>query len=216
MAKWTSNDNSDKLQKARTEMAIRGLYRGAGLPAPEHIIWFASPLAMAEEAPKGTSLKPSLSLAWLGASTGTVQHPLVSLFRSISDEGAAAPVLRELRRRGAKQVEDICVFRNDARLIDFYNLFLSEQATARDQSPLRFGQAPFTHLDFIIPHDNVCYVSQSPRFAHVDGTGRLHNTEGAAATYADGWKVYAVEGFWMPGYMMEHASALARLRGPGE
>jgi hypothetical protein len=206
-----------KKHRARAEMAVRGLYRGAGLAQPQDIFWMPSPLALAESAAGGKSVKPSLSQAWLGAIHNRITHPhpLVTLFRHFSDEGAAAPVLKELRRSGAPHVEDICVFRSDARLIDFYNLYMEDSATARDKSPMQIAHAPASGLEFIIPQESACFISAPPEAIFADSTGRLHRQEGPAAVYADGWKVYAVEGFWVPAYMMQHAENLATRRNRG-
>lgn len=209
-------------RRLRGEMAIKALYRGAGLAPPDKIFWLPSPLAMTEAASfvkPGISVKPSIHHAWLGASSATPfaapPHPIVALFQSMEEATPALPVLQQLRRSGARRVEDICVYRNDARLIDFYNLFLSDNNGTRDSGLLRCGRAPAANLEFIIPQVHSCYAADPPVTLHADGTGRLHCPDGPAAVYADGWKAYAVEGHWMPGYMMEYASSLARQRQAG-
>lgn len=202
-------------RRARAEMAIRALYRGAGFAPPARITWFLSPLAMTDAAmPKtaGLNIKTSLRHAWLDTFQRTAAHPLAGLFRNFADEGPVLPVVHQLRRDGAEHVNGLCHYWNDPRLVDFFNLFVRDSLGLRDQSLMQSRNAHASNLQFILPHELVCYASDSPVRLHADGGGRLHCPDGPAAVYGDGWKVYAVEGHWMPAYMMEHASQLAKLR----
>jgi hypothetical protein len=50
-------------------------------------------------------------------------------------------------------------------------------------------------------------ITPRPAALHRDEQGRLHNTEGAAILYPDGWGVYAVHGVRVPSDIIEsHAS----------
>ena len=205
--------------RARAEMAIKALYRGAGFAPPAQITWFPSPFAMMDAAiPKtaGPNVKPSICQAWMEATRREIvpvpQHPLMSLFRKLTDENTKQPVLQQLSRNGAANIGDICVYRNDARLVDFFNLFVRDSLGLREHGLLRCAQAPAENLEFILPQEHACYASDPPVRLHADSGGRLHCPDGPAATYSDGWKVYAIEGFWMPGYMIEHAKQLALKR----
>ncbi len=205
--------------RARAEMAIKALYRGAGFTQPAQITWFGSPFAMLDAAiskTAGPNIKTYICQAWQEASRREIapvpQNPLLSLFRSLADAGPALPVLQQLSRNGASNVGDICVYRNDARLVDFFNLFVRDSLGLREHGLLRCAQAPAENLEFILPQEHACYASDPPVRLHADSGGRLHCPDGPAAIYSDGWKVYALEGFWMPGYMIEHAKQLAMKR----
>lgn len=201
-------------RRARVEMAIRALYRGAGFAPPARITWFLSPLAMTEAAVSktaGLGIKTSLRHAWMDTFRHTAQHPLAGLFRSIGEDGPAMPLLQQLKRDGAK-TGALCHYWNDPRLVDFFNLFVRDSLGLREQGLMQEKNAHASNLQFILPHEHACYASDSPVRLHADSGGCLHCPDGPAAVFGDGWKVYALEGHWMPPYMMEHASQLARLR----
>jgi len=44
------------------------------------------------------------------------------------------------------------------------------------------------------PYENICFVSEKPQKVCWDSEDRLHNLQGPAVEYADGFSVYAVEG----------------------
>lgn len=48
------------------------------------------------------------------------------------------------------------------------------------------------------PMEGICVVSERPEFLNTDDAGRLHNPDGPAIRYRDGWSVYAINGVRMP------------------
>jgi len=57
--------------------------------------------------------------------------------------------------------------------------------------------------DWIIPHKNICWVSEPPQVIVTDATGRLHNGKGPALQYRDGWTAYAWKGVEVPWRVIE-------------
>jgi hypothetical protein len=51
--------------------------------------------------------------------------------------------------------------------------------------------------------ERVCYVGAYPIEVHFNGTVRLHNQSGPAVTFADGWKVWSLDGIRSPRKFVE-------------
>ena len=56
--------------------------------------------------------------------------------------------------------------------------------------------------------EKFCLVGMYPLEVHVDEQLRLNNRHGAAASYADGWKLWAIDGNRMPRRMVENPQSL--------
>ncbi len=57
--------------------------------------------------------------------------------------------------------------------------------------------------DWIIPHKHICWVSEPPQAIVTDTGGRLHNPNGPALQYRDGWAAYAWKGVEVPWRLIE-------------
>jgi hypothetical protein len=53
------------------------------------------------------------------------------------------------------------------------------------------------------PFEGICFVCERMQECHVDDTGRLHNTSGAALLSRDGFSVYADHGVILPDWVIE-------------
>ncbi len=63
--------------------------------------------------------------------------------------------------------------------------------------------------DWIIPHKNICWVSEPPQTVRTDASGRLHCDKGPALQYRDGWTVYAWKGVEVPSRIIERPSEIS-------
>jgi len=54
-----------------------------------------------------------------------------------------------------------------------------------------------------LPYKHICWVSERPQSLHVDTRGRLHNEDGPALAYPDGFSIYAAHGVRLPEYVIE-------------
>jgi hypothetical protein len=57
---------------------------------------------------------------------------------------------------------------------------------------------------WIVPHAQVCWISERPRILQTDGKGRLHCVDGPALAYPDGWSAHAWKGVQVPAWTIEH------------
>jgi hypothetical protein len=59
------------------------------------------------------------------------------------------------------------------------------------------------HASWILPHREVCWLSDRPLAMHQDARGRLHRADGPAVTCRDGWSAYAWKGVLVPSWIIE-------------
>lgn len=59
------------------------------------------------------------------------------------------------------------------------------------------------NASWIVPHREVCWLSERPQVVRQDARGRLHCADGPAVGYADGWSAYAWKGVLVPSWIIE-------------
>jgi uncharacterized protein DUF6745 len=59
------------------------------------------------------------------------------------------------------------------------------------------------HASWMLPHREVCWLSDRPLAMHQDARGRLHRADGPAVTCRDGWSAYAWKGVLAPSWIIE-------------
>jgi hypothetical protein len=64
------------------------------------------------------------------------------------------------------------------------------------------------HVEWVTPHEQVCWVSEKPEVLNCDLAGRLHCASGPALQYRDGWSVHAWKGIRVPDWTIEGQARL--------
>jgi hypothetical protein len=59
------------------------------------------------------------------------------------------------------------------------------------------------HVEWVMPHEQVCWVSEKSEVLNCDIAGRLHCASGPALQYRDGSSVHAWKGIRVPDWMIE-------------
>jgi len=54
----------------------------------------------------------------------------------------------------------------------------------------------------MLPHENICWLSELPETLSTDPTGRLHSGKTAALQFSDGFKIYAWKGIVIPDWIV--------------
>ena len=128
---------------------------------------------------------------------------LMSLNGILQRENTSASILLQLRAEKFPRQADLCFYKFNSRLLDFYYLYLDECLGARERNLLRCEREAAKSLEAMIPYQNACLVSESPLVTRTDSRGRLSSPRSPAAVYGDGWKFYAIDGIWVPEYIVE-------------
>jgi hypothetical protein len=55
----------------------------------------------------------------------------------------------------------------------------------------------------VLPHQNICWISERRRMLKLDEDGFLHSLSGPAVSYPDGFNIYAVHGERVPAFVIE-------------
>jgi hypothetical protein len=70
--------------------------------------------------------------------------------------------------------------------------------------PLRGLMTVAMNVGWIVPHEEVCWLSERHNLLRYDDGGRLHCDHGPALKYPDGWSAYAWRGVIVPRSLIEH------------
>jgi hypothetical protein len=62
---------------------------------------------------------------------------------------------------------------------------------------------------WIVPHEQVCWVSERHDVLALDDRGRLHSSTGPALRYPDGWSHYSWKGVPVPAWIIEHPEEIS-------
>jgi hypothetical protein len=61
---------------------------------------------------------------------------------------------------------------------------------------------------WILPHSQVCWLSDRPDALSYDQWGRLHSSSGPALRYGDGWSLYAWKGTRVPSWIVDEPQGI--------
>ena len=71
------------------------------------------------------------------------------------------------------------------------------------------GVSSQKNAGWALPHKNICWISERHNVLNRDENGRLHNFVGPAVMYPDGWKIYAVHGVRLPGWIIDNPDMIS-------
>lgn len=154
------------------------VYAAGDLPPPETIYTFRSPME---------GLMAAATLVVTGAPT------LV---------GEASAELKEKIKKEARGLTNNIAFGlHDAGWLSFYNYFLCEHPEIEGPSQLLpLMELAKRGIGWWIPFEKAVVVTEAPAFIHMRND-RLHNADGPALGYSDGYSVYALNGVRFSGGM---------------
>ena len=200
--KWTKIGlSTEKANRPEAEAAIIEMYKIAGLKAPK-IVWCTSPTSqgitrsivlkleadgqLKKLAKPGASVRDSVR-ASVRASVGA------SVWASVGDS-----VRDSVRDSVGASVWDSGYGQHDANWLAFYDFFSEVCGLKEETGKLSGLWKQAQNAGWFLPHENICWVSERHNTLHCNTLGQLHNTEGMALTYPDGWGVYALNGVRFP------------------
>lgn len=184
-------------------------YAAAGLKPPARFIVCDSPLSGAQTAVglRGSSVAAPVAdsvlcrAAW--KTWGSVSIPVTATVNNSVWEPVAisvhnlvsVPVMMAVRD---SVVDDSVYGGHDAPWLSFYAYMREVLGLVEQTEPL----VPLMQIAKVcggwIPYENVCILQHRHSELHRDENGRLHNPNGMAVAYRDGWGVYAWHGIRVP------------------
>lgn len=92
---------------------------------------------------------------------------------------------------------------HDSNWLAFYKYF-QEVCSLTDQTNKLGGLWLLAQsAGWAIPYQNICWVSERHNILVRDNIGRLHDTNGPAVAFPDGWAIYAWHGIHVPSWCIE-------------
>lgn len=167
---WTGYGlSTEPADRPRAEKAIRLVYECADRAPPKKIVWCGSPLALVRR-------------------------------QGIDDVKAADAVGKGVALSADKPAATgNCIYgQHDAGWLSFYAFMRGELGLVTQTAKLAGLTELCKSAGWALPYENTCYVSERHSAVVRDNSGRLHNLDGAAVLYPDGWGVYAVRGVRVP------------------
>jgi hypothetical protein len=91
---------------------------------------------------------------------------------------------------------------HDTNWLAFYRYFHDECGLIAETEKLSGQWKVCKSAGWYLPFKNICLISERHNILHLDEQGRLHNPNGIALAYPDGWGVYAVHGVRLPEWII--------------
>ena len=114
-----------------------------------------------------------------------------------------AVLLREKqeKKEGLKvndPLQDICWGQHDAGLFAFYDFFREVGGVIEETNDVVPHMMVAQAAGWWLPSRDICWVVERPMDLHLDEEGRMHNEEGPALEYPDGWSMFLWHGITVP------------------
>ena len=144
----------------------------------------------------------------------TVSAAVDRIVRNAASDSILRPSVRArhalLRFRGLPRLlprwgfEEVAVGPHDLASLGVYEYLHDVLDWQEPTKPMRGLWKIARSAGWIVPHEQVCWISERPRILRTDGKGRLHGADGPALQYPDGWSAYAWKGAQVPAWTIEH------------
>lgn len=174
---------TDPADRTRAEWGIREAYACADLAPPKEIVWVDSPMAMAIEGPtRDAKLRGVPKEKWPEEIRANFNRYIGGQFW-VGGWWWNGPI-------SVRFLREVCDLELDPKI-----------ARAADAN-----RAIVESCCWIWPHTEFCVATERPRAIHLDNATpvrRLHNPNGKAIEWPDGWGFYAIHGVRVPGWIIE-------------
>ena len=162
-----------------------------------------------------------IAIEWIkyGISTNTDREKAESLIPAIYKEGGLKPPAQVLWCEspyvGYKKCKEFlkndeqplpCYGSHDSHWLAFYAAFFEFGIDECDKLNPLMDMAKCSGWFF--PMDKVCILTPNPIYLGLDDRGRLHNNNGKAIEYPDGWGLYYIHGVAVNKKIVEHPETI--------
>jgi len=214
--------STDRADRVEAEAGAREAYTIAGLDQPEAVIWLDSPMmgaigawmlasSLAEEAASGT-----VAIGDRDGGNGDCDERYPEVWERIMAvlaKGKDYPTFSEVwagmtesARNGAKsaireQVRSAAYGQHDAGWLsfnDYFRVVVPVEGTEKLSGLIRVAKS----CGWWWPFDRAIILTERPTALHLDPQQRLHNADGPAIRYADGFALYSWHGTRVPAEMI--------------
>ena len=137
------------------------------------------------------------------AVTRNMQHGAVSLLERVRRLRSLSWDMRTLF--GLSGLQHDAVGQHDFSWLSIYDYIRNELGLRSETEPLLGLLQVATSVGWMQPHEHTCWLVERPNVLRGDARDRLHNAQGPALRYRDGWCVWAWKGIEVPPWVIERA-----------
>ena len=188
--------STERADRPRAEAGVKLAYEAAGLAPPKLIIWLDSPLAGAI----GAAMLAGTAKAGKNVRAQVGDQVRDQVWAQVGDQVGDqvwdqvwAQVGAQVGAQVRDQVYRAAYGQHDANWLAFYSFF-REQCDPALADKLRGMDEVARSCGWWWPFTNAVILTERPTEVHRDDRGGLHNRDGAALLYPDGWGIYAING----------------------
>ena len=190
---------TDPANKPEAERGVRRAYELAELAQPE-IMWCDSPMQMLvpREVLKRTEKNKEAfekRVQEIGKKEALME--LKEEFKKDTKEWD------KIREDVKNSVWDCAYGQHDASWLAFYDFFRTECGLVEETEKLEGLDIIAKNAGWFLPTPEICFISDRHSEIHKDESGRLHNENGPAVLFRDGWALYRVHGVQVPKLIIE-------------
>ena len=168
----------------KAEQGVRLAYEAAGLNPPEQMIWVDSPLAGCYAASLLAKVRDQVR--------DQVWDQVRDQVRAQVRAQVGGQVEDQIRGQVEDQIWAAVHGQHQASYLAFCDFFVD--ALPGTIKPLQGILQVARSAGWWWPFENAVVISERPVELHLDPKGRLHNTEGMALQYPDGFGIWAIHG----------------------
>ena len=175
--KWTDIGlSTSKLDKKHAKAAIINLYKCGELAPPKKIVFCSSPL-MALYVKAMRDVKDI-----------TVKNTYPTDFSIVMKD-----ISKDIADNMSSSFSDFIYGQHEAYWLSFYDVFINN-GLPELKDKLHGLMECAEGCGWILPYEEICYVAEKPVKLHLDTENRLHNLEGPAVSWSDGYSIYSIHG----------------------
>lgn len=195
-------DQEAMLPKYRDRWLAIGLQHGKELPSTERMLELFSSAYEKGDQPVPTTIvtvrspfEGAIAASLLAPDSVTSLTPAeVPAFLEKVRRLAASKLSSDIRKGIQEQLSNACYGAHDANWLGFYNFFLEQtHLTPLVQPLVPLMTIAAAGIGWFWPFESVVVVSPVPAELHM-WNERLHNPDGPAISYTDGFSIYAMNG----------------------
>ena len=100
--------------------------------------------------------------------------------------------------------DEVAISPHDLASLGIYAYLHDVRGWQEPAQPMRGLWRIAASAGWMVPHQQVCWISDRPDLLNMDAAGRLHSASGPALRYRDGWSAYVWKGIEVPAWAIEH------------
>ena len=198
--------STERCNRSLAERSIKNLFKVLDKKSPEFFIWVDSPKAALEIASIVEGFNQSIfSKKELEATESTfadVSKVDINSCKELLDNVYTKSTKAKLKEIRQSMVSSYCWGNLNAYWVGFYSYI--NEIVKKPIAEVAVVDAVVKNTGSYVSFSNLVIMSDRPTSIHFDENRVLHNTEGPAVEFPDGFKVFSLDGLRVPEYVFNN------------